>query len=175
MRSWASDSDERASATLRVLTDAKDALVNKMKALGGAAPAVSSRLKYVDFREPVMVACYPGDARGKYLRHCDTGRGAALTAILYLNEGWNSEDAGELRLYEEGFHNTQVKADIAPLANRLLLFWATDECPHEVLATRRDRFAMTTWYRDGGCFRNRAASENALPRCHLTPLALSTE
>ncbi|CAK0900003.1 unnamed protein product [Prorocentrum cordatum] len=95
-----------------------------------------------------MVACYPGEARGRYLRHCDTGRGAALTAILYLNRGWSAEDGGQLRLYEEGFHNTQVRADVAPLAGRLLLFWATEECPHEVLPARRDRFAMTIWCRD---------------------------
>merc|ERR1712176_1416284 len=90
-----------------------------------------------------------GQARGRYLKYCDTGRKAVLTCIFYLNESWEHGDHGELRLFEDGIGNTQVKYDVSPIANRLLMFWATDECPHEVLATHRDRYAMTTWLLDG--------------------------
>lgn len=149
-RAWVSDRDARAHC-LRHLTEAVDALISALREGhgDGSDEEVTARLRTVNFRENTMVACYPGESRGKYLRHCDTGRGAALTVIFYLNESWGPQDGGELRLYDEGFHNTQVKIDIAPVANRLLLFWATEECPHEVLPTLRDRFAMTIWY--GGC------------------------
>jgi len=39
-----------------------------------------------------MVACYPGEKRGRYLKHCDTGRKAVLTAMYYLNDDWKPED-----------------------------------------------------------------------------------
>eukprot|EP00747_Dinoflagellata_sp_TGD_P077843 gnl/TRDRNA2_/TRDRNA2_159778_c0_seq4.p1 gnl/TRDRNA2_/TRDRNA2_159778_c0~~gnl/TRDRNA2_/TRDRNA2_159778_c0_seq4.p1 ORF type:complete len:178 (-),score=26.18 gnl/TRDRNA2_/TRDRNA2_159778_c0_seq4:98-631(-) len=128
----------------------------------------------VDFRESAMVSCYPGEARGRYLRHCDTGRGAALTAILYLNDEWTAEDGGVLRLYEKGFHNTQVKWDVLPVANRLVLFWATEESPHEVLPTLRDRFAATIWYRDCRTLSDAASFVDTILRCSpVRPLSLA--
>eukprot|EP00928_Gymnodinium_smaydae_P045313 TRINITY_DN30229_c0_g1_i1.p1 TRINITY_DN30229_c0_g1~~TRINITY_DN30229_c0_g1_i1.p1 ORF type:complete len:588 (-),score=132.62 TRINITY_DN30229_c0_g1_i1:96-1859(-) len=150
-----------------------DALVSALRDAAGdgaseQARRVADRLRQVAFREPTMVACYPGASRGKYLRHCDTGRGAALTAIFYLNSEWCAGDGGELRLYEEGFHNTQVKIDLEPVANRLLLFWATEECPHEVLPALRDRYAMTIWFRDGRALDAAALADTSL-RC--TPMA----
>jgi hypothetical protein len=43
-------------------------------------------------------------------------------------------------------------ADVAPLLDRLLLFFSDFRVPHEVLAARRPRFACTLWYmeRDEG-------------------------
>ena len=40
-----------------------------------------------------------------------------------------------------------MRYDVLPAGNRLLLFWSDEDCPHEVLPTRRDRYAMTVWYR----------------------------
>lgn len=150
-RSWVNDNDGRAPG-LRLLTQAIDSLVIALKDLEASgcrlSQKVSERMRTIDCRENTMIACYPGETRGRYLRHCDTGRGAVVTCIFYLNTVWSDRDGGELRLYGEGFHNTQVKFDILPVANRLLLFWATEECPHEVMPTSHDRFAMTIWYRD---------------------------
>ena len=42
----------------------------------------------------------------------------------------------------------QAKADTAPIANRFLLFWAGEDCSHEVLPTWKDRYASTVWYAD---------------------------
>ena len=39
-------------------------------------------------------------------------------------------------------------ARIAPLANRLMLFYADVRVPHEVLPSYADRFAVTVWYYD---------------------------
>ncbi|CAE8645890.1 unnamed protein product, partial [Polarella glacialis] len=110
-------------------------------------PAIAQRLQGVDFREYAMVTCYPGETRSRYLRHCDVSRGAVLTAIYYLNEDWNAEDGGCLRIFCDGKLQTRIKEDILPVANRLLLFWASDEVPHEVLATKRDRFTITLWFK----------------------------
>lgn len=41
----------------------------------------------------------------------------------------------------------EVRAEVLPLQNRLVAFWA-DEVPHEVLPPKRDRFACTFWYLD---------------------------
>ena len=35
----------------------------------------------------------------------------------------------------------RVKVHLTKAWNRLVLFWADDDCPHEVLPTRRDRLA----------------------------------
>lgn len=155
-RKWAMEGDRRCwladacdlAPNISLFTRAADQLVSLLKD-GRISPAsVTARLQGVIYREHTMVACYPGEERGRYLRHCDTGRGAALTCILYLNDDWHDHDGGALRLYEKGCHNTQVKYDVLPTENRLLLFWATEECPHEVLPTLRNRLAMTVWYRD---------------------------
>ncbi|CAK0790776.1 unnamed protein product [Prorocentrum cordatum] len=146
-RIWINDSDGRAGS-LKILTGALDEFLTSLRRSGSADPKVASRLRRISFRENTMVALYPGNARGRYMKHSDTGRRAVLTALYYLNCDWRPEHGGALRL----FHSTpptRVRRDVAPLANRLLLFWATEECPHEVRPACRDRFAMTTWFLDG--------------------------
>lgn len=99
-----------------------------------------------------MVACYPGAERGMYYRHVDDDQlhfHRRLTILLYLNQDWTEKDGGQLRLYHEGEDNTAVRFDVLPVANRLLLFWSSKECPHEVLSTCRDRYAITVWFVDG--------------------------
>ncbi|CAE8647445.1 unnamed protein product, partial [Polarella glacialis] len=148
-RIWIKDTDARAQK-LRLLTSALDDLVTSMRRDKSVDPQTASRLRRISFRENTMVACYHGKSRGRYMKHCDTGRKAVLTAIIYLNSDWQPDHGGHLRLFQETSKcPTRVRCDVAPVANRLLLFWATDECPHEVLAARSDRFAMTTWFLDG--------------------------
>jgi len=145
-RIWIKDTDARAGHLL-ILTCALDRLVTQMRREEGVDPKTAKRLRRIAFRENTMVACYEGGARGRYLKHCDTGRKAVLTAIFYLNDSWCTEDGGMLRLFHDKCP-TRVRYDVAPLANRLLLFWSTDECPHEVRAAHRDRYAMTVWFLD---------------------------
>eukprot|EP00747_Dinoflagellata_sp_TGD_P169389 gnl/TRDRNA2_/TRDRNA2_198281_c0_seq1.p1 gnl/TRDRNA2_/TRDRNA2_198281_c0~~gnl/TRDRNA2_/TRDRNA2_198281_c0_seq1.p1 ORF type:complete len:610 (+),score=109.73 gnl/TRDRNA2_/TRDRNA2_198281_c0_seq1:31-1860(+) len=150
---YCSDDDSRAPPVGSVLTVALDALVSRLRDGGrGVHPAVSERLKEVYFREKVMVACYRAETCGRYFQHVDSAGGAQrlLTTILYLNADWQYADGGFNRLYKEGWFNKEVKADILPVANRLLVFWADDDCPHEVTACpRRDRYAMTVWFAKG--------------------------
>ena len=100
--------------------------------------------------------------------------GRLFTAIYYLNEGWTAADGGCLRLFQPPLRAPSgvspvadvgggsmpesaaaaraasledVVADVAPVADRLLLFFSDFRCPHEVLETRsRARYAVTTWY-----------------------------
>lgn len=113
-------------------------------------------------RSHAMFTCYPAAQRTAdaersqgYLRHVDNDKlfragrdnGRVLTTIFYLNPGWRSEDGGALRVFDLE-SPLQVRAEVLPVLNRLIVFWA-DEVPHEVLPPRvRDRFACTLWYLD---------------------------
>lgn len=150
-KTFCGDCDARAPG-ISLLPAATDALLSRLKGVvpGARVPAsLRERLRPADFREAVMVATYRGAERGRYLRHSDVGRNSVLTALYYVNRGWKPEDGGQLRLFGPGHYSTRVAYDLAPQANRLLLFWANTECPHEVLRTRRDRYAMTVWYING--------------------------
>merc|ERR1711956_46409 len=97
-------------------------------------------------------ACYPGNSRGRHARHVDNDSAwlhRTITAIIYLNDSWSRENGGEFRLFREGPCSTAVTLDVLPFANRLVLFWATEDCPHEVLHCNRDRYAISLIYVDG--------------------------
>ncbi|GAB1601371.1 egl nine homolog 1-like [Argonauta hians] len=98
-------------------------------------------------RTKAMVACYPGNDAG-YIRHVDNPNkdGRCITCIYYLNKNWNVEkDGGLLRIYPEGQENV---ANVIPKFDRLLFFWSDRRNPHEVLPTKRSRYAITVWYYD---------------------------
>jgi len=149
---YVSDADARAEAVGSIYTRAVDILFNLLKSGGfGVVPEVAKRLEALHYREKVMVACYRPETRGQYFQHIDSGGGAQrlLTTILYLNEDWTHEDGACNRMYYEGWFSTRVKEDILPIANRLLVFWGDEDCPHEVTAAlRRDRYAMTIFAAD---------------------------
>jgi SM-20-related protein len=65
-----------------------------------------------------------------------------VSSILYLNENWQSEHGGELRLY---ISKTE-SVDILPLGGRLVLFLSADFW-HEVLPATRERLSLTGWFR----------------------------
>ena len=110
--------------------------------------------------QEVMAACYPGSeaAPGSYMKHFDRGSKGnprALTAILYLNAGWDaSRDGGMLRAYLPGRGGEY--RDVEPRGGRLLLF---DSCTveHEVRPCFAPRRALTLWASraDGGTERRR--------------------
>lgn len=77
-----------------------------------------------------------------YQKHVDRFRdddSRIISSVLYLNSDWKPEYGGELRLHLEEQHR-----DIAPLANRLVLFISADIW-HEVLPTKVDRLSLTGW------------------------------
>ena len=96
-------------------------------------------------RTKIMATRYGGDG-ARYVAHYDNPNrnGRRLTCITYLNPGWTPKDGGALRVKTKG----QI-VEIAPLMDRLLLFWSDKRVPHEVMrATGKDRFAVTIWYLD---------------------------
>lgn len=94
------------------------------------------------------------EAGGRYVRHLDVRRGGGgpvrrLTAIVYLNDGWQAEWGGQLRLYEQcsaDVGESERSVDVLPVYGRLLLF-ASEELEHEVLPATHRRVALTTWFK----------------------------
>ena len=88
-------------------------------------------------------ACYPPGAF--YQKHLDRFRDddrRTVTAVYYLNEAWQTEHGGALRLYLAD----ETELDVLPSAGTLVLFISA-ELPHEVLPATRERLALTGWFR----------------------------
>lgn len=103
-------------------------------------------------RSQPMLAVYPGQSTS-YPRHVDNpdGNGRILTCIIYLNSEWESGDGGELRLapaWPADHARAAPFFDIAPLLNRLVLFWSDARMPHEVCPALKKRAAITLWLVD---------------------------
>lgn len=91
-------------------------------------------------------AWYPPGAG--YDRHVDQPLGSdarQVSLILYLNEAWNCEAGGELRIYEKD----GTFKDIAPSGGRLVCFRSPGR-EHAVRAAHRDRFSISGWFRIRG-------------------------
>jgi SM-20-related protein len=88
-------------------------------------------------------ALYPSGST--YARHFDRLIGSdvrAISAALYLNEDWQPEDGGQLRIYTGG----GTSEDVMPVGGRLVVF-QSDRFEHEVLPARRERLSFTGWFR----------------------------
>ena len=88
-------------------------------------------------------AVYPRGA--VYARHFDRLVGSdvrAISAALYLNDGWQPEDGGYLRIYTGGGGSS----DVMPQGGRLVAF-QSDRFEHEVLPATRERMSFTGWFR----------------------------
>ncbi|KAI3428529.1 hypothetical protein D9Q98_007352 [Chlorella vulgaris] len=111
---------------------------------------------------------YNAGGGGCFPMHFDTDAAVdtrRVTAIWYLNPGWQPGHGGELRLYPF----PQPAVDIAPLNDRLVLFSSTDML-HRVLPSSRERCCFTIWLSEG--LRRRAgasvaAEEQAAARAEL--------
>eukprot|EP00290_Baffinella_frigidus_P021619 CAMPEP_0180253438 /NCGR_PEP_ID=MMETSP0987-20121128/39605_1 /TAXON_ID=697907 /ORGANISM="non described non described, Strain CCMP2293" /LENGTH=372 /DNA_ID=CAMNT_0022222315 /DNA_START=1 /DNA_END=1118 /DNA_ORIENTATION=- len=113
-------------------------------------------------RGNLMCTCYPGGTKKgaecgqggpcRYVRHCDNpnSNGRRLTAIYYLNKGWEPSHGGCLRVYPSDSEGNEIggHVDIEPRHDRLLLFFSDKRVPHEVLdaACPAVRDHDSTWY-----------------------------
>lgn len=80
-----------------------------------------------------------------YKRHLDQFRKddhRILSVICYLNENWQENDGGQLRLYPG-----DETLDVQPTAGTLVCF-RSDQLEHEVLPARRERLSLTGWMLD---------------------------
>lgn len=90
---------------------------------------------------------YPPDAC--YQRHLDRFRDTderRLSCVLYLNEGWQAGDRGELRLYMPVAGGPEQSIDVLPEGGVLVTF-LSDRIAHEVLPPRRERLSIASWFR----------------------------
>ena len=118
-----------------------------------------------------LFAYYPDG--GFYKRHIDSVLGTAseireFSYLLYLNEGWEPGDGGELRIHTDGGTELAPPAaapsyvDVPPRAGTLVLFEST--LPHEVLETNCERLAVAGWF-------NRPVAGSTERRTLITTLA----
>jgi SM-20-related protein len=85
-----------------------------------------------------------------YKRHLDQFHAVPhriVTVILYLNESWTEADGGQLRMYFPQEDGSERVEDILPLGGRLVVF-LSEEIPHEVLPTLKERISITGWLRN---------------------------
>ena len=120
--------------------DAEQLLLGKLEELRAALNrALMAGLE--DFQG--HFALYPAGAA--YARHFDRLVGndvRALSAALYLNDNWQPDDGGQLRIYTGGGKSE----DVLPQGGRLVAF-QSDRFEHEVLPARRERLSFTGWFR----------------------------
>lgn len=80
-----------------------------------------------------------------YQKHLDRFRDddrRTVSAVFYLNEAWQADEGGALRIYPEN----QPALDLPPQGGSLVLFMSA-ELPHEVLPASRERLSLTGWFR----------------------------
>lgn len=85
-----------------------------------------------------------------YKRHLDQFRHddhRRLSVICYLNEDWQPQHGGQLRLYLPGEDGKEETVDILPTGGKLACF-RSDLIEHEVLPATRERYSLTGWMLD---------------------------
>ena len=95
-----------------------------------------------------------------YKRHYDAFRGETnriLSVVTYLNPAWGHADGGELVLYSDDQDRDGIK--IVPLYGTVVVF-LSEEFPHEVLPSTRDRYSVAGWFRV-----NTSINNNIDPPC----------
>jgi len=71
-----------------------------------------------------------------------------ISCILYLNQDWQEEDGGKLRLYLHADITDPLAIthlDISPIGGRLVMF-LSDSFYHEVLPTNKQRASLSGWF-----------------------------
>ncbi len=105
------------------------------------------------FEFETQFTIYP--AGSSYSKHLDqfqqnksqlnTNGQRKVSTILYLNENWQSQDGGQLRLYLDNGVKNNSYLDIEPTVGKLVLF-LSEQFWHEVLPAQRDRISLTGWF-----------------------------
>lgn len=83
-----------------------------------------------------------------YKKHLDQFLGDGrrrLSTVLYLNQDWQPQDGGELRLYLDKAENADY-VDVVPNGGTLAVF-LSDRFPHEVLPARHERLSLAGWFK----------------------------
>lgn len=109
--------------------------------------ALNERFLLGLFDLELHLAIYPSG--GFYVAHIDRFHDddhRIVSMIVYLNHDWSADDGGALRIWSGTDRDESQCIDIAPIGGRLVLFMS-DVTLHAVMPTRRERVAMTGWFR----------------------------
>lgn len=85
-----------------------------------------------------------------YKQHVDAFRGESnrvLSLVTYLNKGWQPDQGGELVIFSPDGERELVT--VQPGFATMVLF-LSEEFPHEVRPTLRERYAVAGWFRING-------------------------
>jgi len=107
--------------------------------------AINRRLFMGLFDYESHYAHYPPGAF--YKKHLDAFKGQSnrvLTTVLYLNPEWQAEDGGQLLIYAPD--SDQVIETVNPNFGSFVIF-LSEEFPHEVVKSLRDRYSIAGWFR----------------------------
>ena len=125
------------------LTETQRDYLARLEALRLAANA-GLQLGLFEF-EGHLAAYPPGSFYRKHVDRFHNDSLRTLTAILYLNEDWQAEEGGQLRVYT----GDDAYFDVLPQAGTLMTF-ITDGLWHEVLPATRERLSVTGWFKTRG-------------------------
>jgi SM-20-related protein len=84
-----------------------------------------------------------GDFYEKHLDAFQNSTNRVVTTVYYLNDGWEKEDGGSLRIYDTDGKFIQ---EVLPKNNTLVVF-LSEKFPHEVLPTKKTRYSIAGWFR----------------------------
>jgi SM-20-related protein len=85
---------------------------------------------------------------GFYEKHLDAFQGKSnriLSSVLYLNDNWETKDAGELVLFDEQDHESEI-GRFLPIKGRIV-FFLSEQFPHQVIAANKQRHSIAGWFR----------------------------
>ncbi len=89
-----------------------------------------------------------------YKKHLDRFKGEhhgqplrQISAIVYLNTGWQETDGGHLRVYlnDQPASDENPYIDISPTGGKAV-FFLSDTFYHEVLPAQQNRMSLTGWF-----------------------------
>lgn len=104
---------------------------------------------YIGIRsQELHFAMYP--AGTYYKRHLDAFQHTAerkISVVCYLNEDWQPEEGGQLRIFVPSEEGTEKTIDLLPFGGRLVCF-RSDLLEHEVLPATRERLTITGWLKN---------------------------
>ena len=121
-----------------------------LERLEGLRQSINRRLFLGLFDYEGHFAVYPDGAF--YKAHLDRHRGTAdrvVTAILYLNDGWEPAHGGRLKIWTDPGNQDGPFEFVEPKLGTLVVFLAGDYW-HEVEVSRRTRMSVTGWFRARG-------------------------
>ena len=90
----------------------------------------------------------PGAVYKKHLDQFQDNPHRQVSCVLYLNQHWQHEDGGQLRLYLDGENPTPC-LDVEPIGGTMIAF-LSGRFWHEVLPAKRERMSLTGWFRTRG-------------------------